>query len=133
MSNRICVYGNFRLGQVNYIHMLNKFGRNGLYYRKTIQIPGFLMYENLYYPEIERSGNNDDLITVDLMDASDEAYNHIKKDANDSEFFEDTICIDDRLYSIFLPLFVKDEIKMYPLEDGNWSTSHTNFFKYLKV
>ena len=124
--NKICVYGTLRRHQANYTKIIGRYGLDEFRYKRTLDIPGFLMYDLIYYPAVQRSGNPSDKIIVELFDASDAVYLYIKDMEIGAGYTEDTVCIGDVFYSIYLLNDMDDRI---PIDGGDW-LKHLNNLEY---
>ena len=62
MNNNIITYGSLRKGEYNF----DRFP--GLKWLGTYQLQGYKLYSLGPYPGIKHTGNNTDLLTVDLID-----------------------------------------------------------------
>ncbi len=118
MLNNICTYGLFRKDECNYNYCKKQFGSGSILYTKTIEIPGWIMYDCAFNPSIERTLSPDDKIVVDLIRVDEKVYDFIKKVDSGGTFFEDVISIDDVSYSIFIEATVKNKIRQ--IEKGDW-------------
>jgi hypothetical protein len=116
--NKICAYGLYRKGGLNYDYIHRKSGIDSLLYKKTINLPGYKMYDDIFSPTIEFTGDSKDKIVVDLMLANDEVYKNIISLHDGSSFFEQLVNIDDEFYSIFIEWPIRQNLK--EVEDGNW-------------
>lgn len=117
--NAICTYGLYRKGEVGYDFLQNSYGKNSILYKRTVDIAGYRMYDAIFSPTIEFTGNLKDKIVVDLMMVDDTVYNYMKRVEVNQNFFEHLLNIDFEFYSIFVEWPIKEDYK--EVEYGDWS------------
>ncbi len=121
LNNNICTYGLFRQGQCYNTHVRGRFGEDSIEYIRTVNIPGYIMYDCIFNSSIEKTCNEKDIIVADLIRVNDEVYQFIKEMDTGGKFFEDIISIDDVNYSIFVEHDIDKNHKTTLVESGDWS------------
>lgn len=129
--NNCCFYGSLRKPMYNYKRFIEYYGENSIIYKMTTKIPGFELYDiSGNYPAAIKSYNDKEMV-VDLFSISDSAYDSIQYMEKSAGYYEDTVCINDEFYSIFL--FHKEKLQnKQPIELGDWliyKLSPLNFLK----
>lgn len=125
-NNNICVYGTYRKNQINYKSAIRNYGTGNVLYLRTLVLKGYKMYDLLYYPTIEYTGDPRDRIVVDLLRVCDAMYKMLVKAQDNSEFFEDTICIEEKFYSIFINPFISEADRSIEVQTGDWIFCNSN-------
>lgn len=133
-ENKCIFYGTLRKPMYNYMRFLNRFGIANLYHEKTINIPGFDLYDLGPYPAAKPSSNSS-LLVVDLFSVSDQVFKEIFTMESDAGYYEDLTNIDNQAYSIFL--YNSEIDKDLLIQSGDWvshyrklktnSTIHSNY------
>lgn len=89
--NRILSYGTLREGDYNFERMKDIFGEKGIKKLNTINLPNYRIYDLGYYPGLNKSNNELDIVTFDLLEVSNECMNFIKNMERGAGYTEELI------------------------------------------
>ena len=96
-------YGTLRRPLYNHQRLVSYYTINAVKYRKTIDIPGFRMYAvHPDYPGVICTGDQKETITVDLVELSERAFDHVLSMELGAGYSEMDITIDNEKYIIFI-------------------------------
>lgn len=70
---KVLVYGSLRNNEYNFNSFQRRYGEEGVKYLETGVIKGFELYSFGSFPGILYTGNEEDELTVDLLEVSEEA------------------------------------------------------------
>lgn len=117
--NKICVYGVYRKGMIGFDFLLKTFGSNSVLYKRTVDLPFYVMYDCIFHAAIEFTGKRKDNIVVDLLLVDDAVYNYLKS-VKRTNYFEHLVNIDYQFYSLFIEWPVPEDEKYKEVVYGDW-------------
>lgn len=128
MSNKIkcAFYGSLRKPMYNYIKFLQTYGQQSMFYKKTITIDGYELYDLGSYPGI-KDAKPSKKIVVDLFEISEDVYNSIHDMEIQAGFYEDDIIVDEFSYKIFP--YAGRICERSLVISGDWVKEHYNLNK----
>ncbi len=114
----ILTYGSLRRNEYNFNSFVKRYGADNIVYLDTVTIPGFELYSLGPYPAIKES-TNDKLLTVDILEVSDEAYKHITNMEIGANYGLREISIGDKKATIYI--YNGDVSNELLVKSGDWS------------
>ena len=124
VMNRILSYGSLREGDYNFDRMKDMFGNKGIKRLDTFILSNYRIYNLGHYPGLNKSNNELDKVTFDLLEVSDECMDFIRRMERGAGYTEELI----KEYNALLFVYDTDLGKYKDTEfisSGDW-------LKYLK-
>lgn len=89
--NRILSYGSLREGDYNFDRMKDMFGDKGIKRLDTFILPNYRIYDLGYYPGLNKSNNELDKVTFDLLEVSNACMDFIRRMERGAGYTEELI------------------------------------------
>lgn len=116
----ILCYGTLRRGFYNHFRM----GNNR--YLGTVNVSGYKMYTNSYYPAIVKSNNINDVIIAEIYEIDKGAFHPIVGMELGAGYYMDEIEVSIGGEKIVVPAFVMEQSRV---DNGNWKLISNGEFK----
>lgn len=116
--NRILVYGTLRQGDYNFERIANAFGSDSIKKVGEANVKNYKLFNLGFYPAVNKSDNEDDVIVCDVLEVSNDAKNFIDRMEFGAGYKLENVNLDGKDHAIYE---YKSELSEgLRIKSGNW-------------